>query len=81
MSVKIERETLEELITFKLQHLQNLMRSILDKWKEENSEDFISKAKNGELRNAEMDAISMRQLLANYDRLKNIYDSVASGEQ
>ncbi len=81
MSIKIERETLEELITFKLQHLQNLMRSILDKWKEENSEDFISKAKNGELKDAEMDAISMRQLLADYDRLKNIYDSVTSGEQ
>ena len=81
MSIKIERETFEELITFKLHHLQNLMRSILDKWNEENSEDFISKAKSGELKEAEMDAISMRQLLADYDRLKNIYDSVASGER
>ena len=72
--------TLEELITFKLQHLQNLMRSILEKWKEENSEDFISKARSGELKDAEMDAISMRQLLADYDRLKNIYDSVTTGE-
>ena len=81
MSIKIERKTFEELITFKLQHLQNLMRSILNKWKEENSEEFISKARNGELKDAEMDAISIRQLLADYDRLKNIYDSVVSGEQ
>ena len=81
MSIKIERKTLEELIIFKLQHLQSLMRSILEKWKEENSEDFISKAKSGELEDAEMDAITMRQLLADYDRLKSIYDSIASGEQ
>ena len=81
MSVKIERKTLQELIVFKLQHIQNLMRSILEKWKEENSEDFILKAKNGELKDAEMDAITMRQLLADYDRLKNIYDSIASEDQ
>jgi len=81
MSIKIERKTLEELIIFKLQHVQNLMRSILEKWKEENSEDFISKAKSGDLKDAELDAITMRQLLADYDRLKGIYDSVASGDQ
>ena len=81
MSIKIERETLEELITFKMQHLQTFMRSLLNKWEEENSEDFIQKAKSGELKDAEMDAISMRQLLADHDRLKSIHDSIAPGEQ
>ena len=57
MDVSIERETVKELITFKLQHIQDLIRSILDKWSEDNSDDFISKAKSGELENAEMDAM------------------------
>ena len=81
MDVKIGRDTFEELAIFKLQHLQNLIRSILDKWKEDNSDDFISKARSGELKNAEMDAISIRQLLADYIRLKELYDSTISGQQ
>lgn len=81
MNVSIERETAKELITFKIQHIQDLINSILDKWKEENSDDFISKAKSGELENAEMDAITMRQLIADHKRLKELLDSVTSGER
>ena len=80
MNVSIERETVKELITFKLQHLQDLIRSILDKWSEDNTDDFISKAKSGDLENAEMDAITIRQLLADYDKLKKLFQSVSSGE-
>ena len=80
MNVSIERETLKELITFKLQHLQDLISSILDKWGEDNSDDFISKAKSGDLENAEMDAITMRQLVADYNKLKKLFHSVSSGE-
>jgi len=80
MNVSIERETVKELITFKLQYIQDLIRSILDKWAEENSDDFISKAKSGELENAEMDAITMRQLIADYNKLRELLDSVTSGE-
>lgn len=80
MDVKIERDTFEELVIFKLEHLQNLIRSILDKWNEENSDDFISKARSGELKDAEMDAISIRQLLADHYRLKALYDSIISGQ-
>ena len=80
MNVSIERETVKELITFKLQHIQDLIRSILDKWGEDNSDDFISKAKSVELENAEMDAITMRQLIADYNKLKELLDSIISGE-
>ncbi len=80
MNVSIERETVKELITFKLQHIQDIIRSILDKWDEENSDDFISKAKSGTLENAEMDAITMRQLIADYNKLRDLLDSVISGE-
>lgn len=80
MNVSIERETLKELITFKLQHLQDLISSILDKWGEDNSDDFISKAKSGDLENAEMDAITMRQLIVDYNKLQKLFHSVSSGE-
>jgi hypothetical protein len=80
MDVSIERDNLKELITFKLQHTHDLIRSILEKWGEENSDDFISKAKSGELENAEMDGITMRQLMAGYIKLRELLDSVASGD-
>ena len=57
MSVSIEKETATELITFKLQQLQEEVQAILNKWEEDNTDDFISKAKSGVLENAEMDAI------------------------
>jgi hypothetical protein len=57
MSVSIEKETATELITFKLRQLQEEVQAILNKWEEDNTDDFISKAKSGVLENAEMDAI------------------------
>ena len=79
MDISIERETVEELISFKLHHIQELIHSILDKWDEDNTDDFISKAKSGILNDAEMDAISMRQLVVNYQKLKELLDSITSG--
>ena len=79
MDISIERETAQELISFKLHHIQELIHSILDKWKEDNTDDFISKAKSGILNNAEMDAISMRQLVVDYQKLKELLDSITSG--
>ena len=80
MDVSIERETVKELINFKLQHIQELIRSILNKWGEDNSDDFIFKAKTGELENAEMDAITIRQLVADCDKLIELLNEVTSGE-
>ena len=68
MDVSLERETAKELISFKLNHIQESIHSILDKWGEDNTDDFITKAKSGILNNAEMDAISIRQLIIDYKR-------------
>ena len=78
MDVSIERETAKELISFKLHHIQELIHSILDKWGEDNTDDFVSKAKSGLLDNAEMDAITIRQLIIDYKRLKELFDSLIS---
>jgi len=80
LNVSIERENVKELITFKLQHTQDLIRSIINKWDMDNFDDFMTKAKSGELENAEMDAISVRQLITDYNRLKDLLDTVISGE-
>ncbi len=80
MDVSIERKTIKELITFKLQHIQDSIRSIFDKWGEDNTDDFISKAKSGGLENAEMDAITMLQLIADYNKLRELFNSITSGE-
>lgn len=45
MSVSIEKETAKELISFKLHHIQEEIQNILDKWNEDNTDDFISKFK------------------------------------
>jgi len=78
MSVSIEKETARELITFKLKHIQEEIQAILNKWEEDNTDDFISKAKSDILENAEMDAISVRQLVADYKRLKDLLESIKS---
>jgi len=78
MDVSMERETAKELISFKLNYIQESLKSILNKWGEDNTDDFISKAKSGALENAEMDAITIRQLILDFNRLKELLDSVAS---
>ena len=43
MNVSLDKEIAEELITFKLRRIQELIRSILNHWNESTSESFINK--------------------------------------
>ena len=76
MNVEIKQETAQELIKFKLEHLSKLINKILEKWNEENVDDFIENARSGVLENAEMDAISLKQIEADYQRLKDLLNSI-----
>ena len=58
------------MIMKKLEIMNEKINSILRKWDQDNIEHFITKARSGELENAEMDAISLRQLLADCFLLK-----------
>jgi len=73
---KIDRETVIELIVFKVKHFKETIDSILKKWNESNSYDFISKAKTGEIEDAEMDAITIKQLVADSNKLQSLLDSI-----
>lgn len=76
MTITLENDVAEDLIKFKLLHLQETITSILSNWNEENVEDFINKAKSGELLNAEMDAITIKQLIVDVDKLAVLLKSV-----
>ncbi len=76
MSVEIKQEIAQELITFKLEYLSKLINEILEKWDEPNIDDFMDKARKGVLPDAEIDAISIRQILADYRRLKDLLSSI-----
>ena len=72
----MNQETAKELITYKLGHLSKLIDAILTKWNQDNINEFLEKAKSGELEEAEMDAISLKQLNADYQRLQNLLNSI-----
>lgn len=77
----MERNTARELIMFKLNHIQETIVTILEKWEENNTDDFIKKARTGELEEAEMDAITIKQLLADHERLNELLSSISNEEK
>lgn len=75
-SVSIEKEILEDLVTFKLKRIQTLIHELLDRWKENSSSLFIEKARKGIYENAENDAIELRQLLLEEKKLHNLIENL-----
>lgn len=76
MTIALDSETAKELINFKLNSIQSTVDDILSEWNQNNVEDFLLKAKNGTLENAEMDAITVRQLIRDIDKLQSLLSSV-----
>ncbi|MHA2362607.1 MAG: hypothetical protein ACXAC7_01520 [Candidatus Hodarchaeales archaeon] len=76
MTVTLNSDVAEELITFKLQSIQNTLIKVLKDWNQDNAEDFINKVKSGEIPEGEMDAITVRQLISDIDRLNSLLKTV-----
>jgi len=70
--ISIEKEILENLVSFKLKRIQTIIQEILDRWKENSTTLFIEKARNGIYENAENDAIELRQLLLEEKKLNEL---------
>ena len=68
----IEKEILENLVSFKLNRIQTIIQEILDRRKENSTTLFIEKARNGTYENAENDAIELRQLLLEEKKLNEL---------
>ena len=77
MNVSLDKEVVEELITFKLRRIQELIYSILNRWDESTPESFIAKARDGTYPEAENDAIELRQLLLEEEKLSNLLKNLS----
>ena len=72
ITFNLENKIAEDLIKFKLQWVKETLNKILTNWNISNAEDFIEKARSGKLLDAEMDAITVRQLLSDLDELESL---------
>ncbi len=70
-TVSIDKEILEDLIDFKIRHLNRRIQKILSNWKYQSRDAFLNDAKTGIIKETEMDAIGLRQLIKQRDTFKN----------
>ena len=59
----LESEDILATINYKINQYSELVNKTLTKWNEKDIEEFLRKAKNGSLVNAENDAISLKQCI------------------
>lgn len=76
MTLPLEKEMAIDLLEFKLRHIQNIIQDILQTWREKDAESFLEKARTGELEEAEMDAITVEQLLIDVEKYQKILENV-----
>ena len=67
--VSVDEELLLNLLDFKLNHLKEEIDRILNQWNYTSSPEFLKHAKDGTLSEAEMDAIELRNLNDERERL------------
>ncbi len=70
--VTIEKAMLDGLIDFKLKYLLRELQRILEHWRYRSADLFLANARDGMLKGAEMDAIALRQLLVNRQKLEDL---------
>ena len=73
---KLDKSLAEDLITSKLRILQQYINDILSRWNESSTKDFLEKARTGLYKNAEDDAVELRQLLLDYTKLQEILNKL-----
>ena len=76
MGVQLDREIAEDLVSFKLRTIQREINLILTRWGETSIDNFVEKARNGTYEEAENDAIDLRQLKLEEEKLLNLKDQI-----
>jgi len=74
--VKLDKSLVEDLITSKLGILKKYINEILSRWNESSTKDFLEKARTGIYKDAEDDAVELRQLLLDYTKLQDILNNL-----
>ena len=69
--VKIEKESLVELIDFKLNRLRREIERVLNKWNYSSSNKFLEDTRNGTISETEEDAIILTNLKDEIERLEH----------
>lgn len=77
MNVSLDKEVAEELITYKLRRIQEIISDILSHWNESTTDSFLRNARDGTHFEAENDAIELRQLLLEEEKLTKLLDHLA----
>ncbi len=70
--VSLTKELAEDLINSKLRIIVEEMEKILQKWKYDSIQLFLTDCKTGKIRNAEDDAIVLQNLLDDQEELHQI---------
>ncbi|MHA1651412.1 MAG: hypothetical protein ACTSYB_14565 [Candidatus Helarchaeota archaeon] len=76
MGIRLDSNIREDLVKFKLKNIQDKIQMILNKWHEFNIDDFIKKTKTGELPDAELDAITIKQLVKDLESLRKLLKQI-----
>lgn len=76
MTVSLEKEIAEDLITYKMRRIEVLISEILSRWNETSVDAFLKKVRDGTYPEAENDAIELRQLLLEDDKLRKLLKKI-----
>lgn len=76
MSITLDKPLAKDLINFKLNYLTKEINKILEHWQEDTIESFLQKAKDGRLEEAENDAIELKQLVLEEEKLRTLIESL-----
>ena len=75
MTVTLNKDVAQDLVNYKIEAIQELIQQILKRWNETSANQFLEKAKAGVFSEAENDAIELRQLLLQEEKLRTLIES------
>ncbi len=76
MSITLDKPLVKDLVNFKLNYLTKEINKILEHWEEDTIDSFLQKAKDGRLEEAENDAIELKQLMVEEEKLRKLIESL-----
>jgi hypothetical protein len=73
-TISVDKLLFDELLAFKLRKLTEEIQEILEKWHYSSGHALLQDAQSGQLKESEMDAIELRQLLHEQETLLKVQE-------
>ena len=67
--ISVDKSLFEDLLSYKIRHINEEIETILVKWNYRSADLFLEDARTGKLKEAEMDAIELHQLVSDQKSL------------